>query len=68
MGWFSDEIMFYGGIAVTIGALLAGILLFFLSKINAMRLQGQLDQEYGKEEGRNKKNGQAAFHEQDGER
>lgn len=48
MEWLTDEFMFYGGMALAGGTLLAGLLYFCISQIKKTRLNAQLDEEYGK--------------------
>lgn len=50
MEWLTDELLFYGGIALAGGALLLSIVSFLILQIHSIRLNGQLDEEYGKEE------------------
>lgn len=49
MNWITDEMLFYGGIAAAGGSLLASIVCFAAFKIQKIRLDSQLDEEYGKE-------------------
>ncbi len=47
MNWITDEFLFYGGIIiVAISLLLLGIYLC-IAKIKGIRLQSQLEKEYG---------------------
>lgn len=48
MNWLTNELLFYGGMAVAIGSLIAAILYFCISQIGKVRLDAQLDAEYGK--------------------
>ncbi len=50
MNWFTDEILFYGGIVVIAGSLMAAVLYFFVSQIRKVRLNAQLDAEYGEKD------------------
>ncbi len=50
MIWLTDERLFYGGIAVAAGSLLAAIFCFFLSQIRKIRLESRLNMEYGEAE------------------
>ncbi|MCC8081509.1 MAG: hypothetical protein LIO80_05835 [Lachnospiraceae bacterium] len=54
MNWISDEIIFYAGAVITVGALLAGILFWRIRKKRSVLLRLELEQEYGenKETGR----------------
>lgn len=45
----SDEILFYIGIAVVICSILIGIIFFLISKVKKVRLNTQLNEEYGEE-------------------
>ena len=49
MECLTSEVMFYGGIALTGCTMVLGIIFMFISHINKMRLDIQLDAEYGKE-------------------
>lgn len=48
MEWLTDEIMFYGGVAVAGGSALAAIIFFCIFKVKKIKLNAQLDREYGK--------------------
>lgn len=50
MDWLTDEILFYGGMAVAAGSLVMAMLCFCISEINKLRLNIRLDAEYGKRE------------------
>lgn len=50
MEWLSNEVLFYGGIVITVCSILGAIFCFFISRMKEMRLKEQLDAEYGKEE------------------
>jgi len=54
MNWISDEMIFYAGAVITVGALLAGILFWRIRKKRSVLLRLELEQEYGenKETGR----------------
>lgn len=47
MEWGTGELLFYGGLIVTVVSLLAAILFFCIYKVKSARLRGQLDIEYG---------------------
>lgn len=42
-----NELLFYGGIAAVVGALLLGTVLFIIFKVKWTHLNDQLNQEYG---------------------
>lgn len=50
MNWLTNEIIFYLGVGITAVSFILGILYFCVSKINFMKLNAQLDAEYGKED------------------
>ena len=50
MSWLTDELLFYGGIAVAVGSLVMAILSFCILQIKKIRLNAQMDYEYGKKE------------------
>lgn len=50
MNWSVDERLFYGGIAVMAGTLLAAGIYVCISQIKKIRLNAQLDDEYGKKD------------------
>ena len=54
MEWLTNEMMFYGGISMAVGSVVLAILYFCVSKINKIRLNVQLDAEYGKKDIRRK--------------
>lgn len=45
--WLTNEILFYGGIAVAIASLAAALLYFCITQIKKVRLDARLDAEYG---------------------
>ena len=47
MGWLSDELLFYGGIAVAACACVGAVIAACGAKIKIMRLNARLDEEYG---------------------
>lgn len=47
MGWLTDEILFYGGMAAAGGALAAALIYCVLSHIGMIRLCARLEAEYG---------------------
>lgn len=49
VNYMSDEILFYIGIAVVICSILIGIIFFLISKVKKVRLNTQLNEEYGEE-------------------
>lgn len=53
MSWLTNELIFYFGVGITAVSLLLGILYFCISKINYMKLNAQLDTEYGKDDRHN---------------
>lgn len=48
MLWLTNEVLFYGGLGITGFSLLLAIIYFCISKIKSVRLNAQLDSEYGK--------------------
>ena len=50
MNWLTNEVMFYGGIVVAGCSLVSGIIYLGISHIRRIRLDVQLDDEYGKRE------------------
>ncbi len=52
MEWLTNELLFYGGIAVCGLALLFAITLFCVSKIRAVKLNARLEAEFGKKNGK----------------
>lgn len=48
MNLLTDEALFYGGIIITGCSLLLAIIFLCVSKIKKIRLDAQLDAEYGK--------------------
>ena len=50
MNWLTNEIMFYSGMIVSACSLLMGLVYLSLSHIRRLRLDVQLDEEYGKRE------------------
>lgn len=47
MSWLTDEILFYGGMIVAGGSFLMAILYFCVAKVQAVKLEAQLNAEYG---------------------
>lgn len=47
MDWLTNEVLFYGGIIITGYSILSAIIFLCVSKIKAVRLNAQLDAEYG---------------------
>lgn len=47
VNWMTNEVLFYGGIGITGGSLLFGIIYLCVSKVKSVRLNAQLDSEYG---------------------
>lgn len=47
MDWLTNEVLFYGGITIIGCSLLSAIIFLCASKIKAVRLNAQLDAEYG---------------------
>lgn len=45
-----NEALFYGGTALAAVSLLAGVISLFLCRIKRIRLEAQMDEEYGKQE------------------
>lgn len=45
----TNEMMFYGGIVIAAAALAAGIVCLLTLKIKKIKLDAQLDEEYGEE-------------------
>lgn len=54
MGWSLSEILFYGGIIAACVSCAAAMICFFVLKIEYVRLNAKLDEEYGKEEKRSR--------------
>lgn len=50
MNWLTNEVMFYGGIIVAGCSLVLGFIYLGISHIRRIRLDVQLDDEYGKRE------------------
>lgn len=50
MNWLTNEIMFYSGTIVSACSLIMGLVYLSLSHIRRLRLDVQLDEEYGKRE------------------
>ncbi|MDO4295480.1 MAG: hypothetical protein Q4D90_04895 [bacterium] len=48
IGWLTNEMLLYGGIAIAAITALAALLYFCFSQIYKVRLQAKLDEEYGK--------------------
>lgn len=48
MEWLTNEMIFYGGIATAGVSALAAIIFLFIFKMKKIKLNAQLDQEYGK--------------------
>ena len=49
MNLVTDEILFYGGLILAGLAGVSGIIYFLLYRIKRMRLESQMDKEYGEE-------------------
>lgn len=47
MVWISNEMMFYGGLILAGSSVLLAIIFFCLSKVKSVKLNAQLDKEYG---------------------
>lgn len=54
MEWLTSEMMFYGGIVAAGSAVTAAVIYFSISQIKKIRLNIQLDSEYGKINSRRK--------------
>lgn len=50
MEFLTDQVLFYGGTAAGIGALAGAFIYFCIAQIKRIRLNVQLDAEYGKKE------------------
>ncbi len=50
MIWLTDELLFYGGITAAAGSFLIAVLYFCILQVKRIRLNTQLDTEYGKKE------------------
>ena len=50
MDWLTNEMIFYGGIIITVFTILLAIIYFFVFKIKLERLNNQLNIEYGPKE------------------
>jgi len=50
VNWFTDEILFYGGMAVAAGSFMIAILYFSISQVRKVRLDTRLDVEYGEKD------------------
>ncbi len=48
MNWLTNEVMLYGGIIVSACSLITGLVYLGVSHIRRLRLDIQLDEEYGK--------------------
>lgn len=49
MDWITNEALFYGGIITAASALVIGVIYFISLHIRRLRLDIQLDEEYGKD-------------------
>lgn len=47
MGWITNEMMFYGGVILVGGSALLTIIFFCISKVKSVKLDAQLNREYG---------------------
>lgn len=47
MDWFTNEVLFYGGIAIAAASLVLGLIHLAVSRFKALRLKTQLISEYG---------------------
>ena len=47
MEWITDRVFFYGGIALAVIALAALMIYLLAFKIGTIRLEAQMDKEYG---------------------
>lgn len=47
MDWLTNEVLFYGGIAIAVGSVLLGLIHLVISKFKELRLKTQLISEYG---------------------
>lgn len=47
MDWLTDELLFYGGLATVIAALILLIIYMIISHITLLHLKKKLDTEYG---------------------
>lgn len=47
MDWITNEMMFYGGGILAGGSALLTIIFFCISKVKSVKLNAQLNQEYG---------------------
>lgn len=54
MEWFSDEFLFYGGLALAGFAVFAAIVIFSVLQIKKVRLEARFDAEYGAKEKKKK--------------
>lgn len=52
MSWITNEFLFYGGIILTGCSVLAAIVYFTFSKVKSIKLNAQLNMEYGEKENR----------------
>lgn len=50
MDWMTDEVMFYGGAIIAGGSLAMSMIYLIVSYIRKIRIDIQLDEEYGKNE------------------
>lgn len=48
MEWISNEMLYYGGIAIAVTAILAALIFFLTSRMSRHRLDERLNEEYGK--------------------
>lgn len=50
MDWLTNEILFYGGLAVAVCSLVLAVIYFSVSQIKKARLNTRLDAEYGEKD------------------
>lgn len=49
MEWVTNEMIFYCGIFLTGASILVAVIFFCISKVKLIKLNAQLDKEYGEE-------------------
>lgn len=54
MGWITNEMMFYGGIILAGSSALLAIIFFCIFKVKSIKLNTQLNREYGEKQQINK--------------
>lgn len=57
MSWLTNEVLFYGGIIITVCSILSAVIYFCVSKIKKLKLKAQLESEYGERKNYNRRVG-----------